>query len=522
MERTHTDILKGLVSAGKRWRYGEKADNLVTRRIVWELKHIIDAGFVDYYVMAFWIFKYSKQDINYWARGAMPSSIVCYCLGLTEVDPIKYGLHSARFVNEEPPKFQFDIEASRFNEFMKKAEDMLQANEEDFDIPAIRECLFKDVKPYEYLNKKQERPLPTGLEDEFARYALYRPDTLDLFDAYIQNPKSDILIYQEQMLDILKEVFHVGGIKANQIRLNIQRGETEQIEAYKQELFASSNLPDEEKEKAWKRLTSNPRAFLKAHAVSQVLEKYIYEKNIKTNIIMEIRIKNKEGEFLPTGFTQLDELIQGWRTSELIVIAGRPGMGKTTFTLSMIRRMAFDQKIPCALFSMEMNSAQVIQRLGINTNNTSLFINDSPLLTVLELQSKARKLVAEDGVRVIFIDYLQLFGMPLNVKGLFETIAEERSYILCRLKLLSLELNVPIIVLSQLNCPVDEKRIRPDLADFRDLQSAIELCADKVCFIHRPEYYHLQGGAEFIIHDIRKKKPLTLTFQFENIYDSNN
>ena len=514
MERTHTDILKGLVSAGKRWRYGEKADNLVKRRIVWELKHIIDAGFVDYYVMAFWIFKYSKQDINYWARGAMPSSIVCYCLGLTEVDPIKYGLHSARFVNEEPPKFQFDIEASRFNEFMKKAEDMLQANAEDFDIPAIRECLFKDVKPYEYLNKKQERPLPTGLEDEFARYALYRPDTLDLFDAYIQNPKSDILIYQEQMLDILKEVFHVGGIKANQIRLNIQRGETEQIEAYKQELFASSNLPDEEKEKAWKRLTSNPRAFLKAHAVSQVLEKYIYEKNIKTNIIMEIRIKNKEGEYLPTGFTQLDELIQGWRTSELIVIAGRPGMGKTTFTLSMIRRMAFDQKIPCALFSMEMNSAQVIQRLGINTNNTSLFIDNTPLLTILELQSKARKLVDEESVKVIFIDYLQLFGMPVNVKGLFETIAEERSYILCRLKLLSLELNVPIIVLSQLNRPVDEKRNRPGLADFRDLQSAIELCADKVCFIHRPEYYHLDGGAEFIIHDIRREK--CAIYHFEN------
>lgn len=276
MERTHTDILKGLVSAGKRWRYGEKADNLVTRRIVWELKRIIDAGFVDYYVMAFWIFKYSKQDINYWARGAMPSSIVCYCLGLTETDPIKYGLHSARFVNEEPPKFQFDIEASRFDEFMKKAEDMLQANAEDFDIPAIRECLFKDVKPYEYLNKKQERPLPTGLEDEFARYALYRPDTLDLFDAYIQNPKSDILIYQEQMFDILREVFHVGGIKANQIRLSIQRGDTEQIEAYKQEIFETSDLSTEEKEKAWQRLTSNPKAFLKAHAVSRVLAQYKY------------------------------------------------------------------------------------------------------------------------------------------------------------------------------------------------------------------------------------------------------
>ena len=276
MERTHTDILKGLVSAGKRWRYGEKADNLVTRRIVWELKHIIDAGFVDYYVMAFWIFKYSKQGINYWARGAMPSSIVCYCLGLTETDPIKYGLHSARFVNEEPPKFQFDIEALRYDEFMKRAEDMLQANAEDFDIPAIRECLFKDVKPYEYLNKKQERPLPTGLEDEFARYALYRPDTLDLFDAYIQNPKSDILIYQEQMLDILKGVFHLGGIKANQIRISIQRGETEQIEAYKQEVFEDSDLSTEEKEKAWQRLSSNPKAFLKAHAVSRVLAQYKY------------------------------------------------------------------------------------------------------------------------------------------------------------------------------------------------------------------------------------------------------
>ena len=277
MERTHTDILKGLVSAGKRWRYGEKADNLVTRRIVWELMHIIKAEHVDYYLMAFWIFRYSVQDINYWARGAVSSSVVCYCLGLTEVDPIKYGLHSARFVNEDLPKFQFDIEASRFDEFMKRAEDMLQANAEDFDIPAIRECLFKDVKPYEYLNKKQERPLPTGLEDEFARYALYRPDTLDLFDAYIQNPKSDILIYQEQMLDILKEVFHVGGIKANQIRLAIQRGETEQIEAYKQEVFqASDDLSTEKKEKAWQRLSSNPKAFLKAHAVSRVLAQYKY------------------------------------------------------------------------------------------------------------------------------------------------------------------------------------------------------------------------------------------------------
>lgn len=283
MERTHTDILKGLVSAGKRWRYGEKADNLLTRRIVWELKHIIDAGFVDYYVMAFWIFKYSKQDINYWARGAMPSSIVCYCLGLTEVDPIKYSLHSSRIVNEEPPKFQFDVEASRFDEFMKKAKEIFVENEKDFDIPAIRECLFKDVKPYEYLSRKQERPLPDNIDDELARYALHFPQTMDLYDKYVQKPKCNTLIYQEQMLDILGKVFHVGGIKANKIRLNIQRGEKEQVEAYRQELFKASDLTAKQKERAWQRLTSNPRAFLKAHAVSRVLASYKYEMELTTN-----------------------------------------------------------------------------------------------------------------------------------------------------------------------------------------------------------------------------------------------
>lgn len=287
MKKSHTELLQGLVSAGLREHYGKELEpkqingntktcSIAPVRMLLEMKQIEEAGFVDYYLMAFWIFKYSMQDINFWARGAMPSSIVCYCLGLTEIDPIKYGLHSARFVNDELPKFQFDIDASRFDEFMKRAEEILAENTEDFDIPAIRECLFRDVKPYEYLNKKQERPLPTGLEDEFARYALYRPDTLDLFDAYIQNPKSDILIYQEQMLDILKEVFHVGGIKANQIRLAIQRGETEQIEAYKQEVFEDSDLSTEEKEKAWQRLTSNPKAFLKAHAVSRVLAQYKY------------------------------------------------------------------------------------------------------------------------------------------------------------------------------------------------------------------------------------------------------
>ena len=291
MKKSHTELLQGFVLAGLRERYGKELEpqqinentmtcSVAPVRMLLEMKQIEESGFIDYYLMAFWIFNFHARaaGINVWARGAVPSSVVCYCLGLTEVDPIKYGLHSARFVNEGLPKFQFDIDASRFDDFMKKAEEILAENAEDYDIPAIRECLFKDVKPYKYLDNKQERPLPEDLEDEFARYALYFPQTMDLFCTYVnQYPNCDLLIYQEQMLDILREVFHVSGIKANHIRLSIQRGETEQIEAYKQEVFEASDLSTEEKEKAWQRLTSNPKAFLKAHAVSQVLASYRFD-----------------------------------------------------------------------------------------------------------------------------------------------------------------------------------------------------------------------------------------------------
>ena len=302
MKKTHTELFQDLVLTGWKIRKGYSDDNenqptsmpsKGTTRVIktprasinmlWEMRQIEDAGFVDYYIMAFWIFRHyaTSAGIEVWARGAVPSSIVCYCLGLTEVDPVKYGLHSVRFVNDEPPKFQFDIEAPRYEEFMKGAEDLLQASAaEGYDIPAIRECLFKDVKPYEYLSKKQERPLPEIIDDELARYALYFPQTMDLFVAYVNHPNCDFLIYQEEMLDILKEVFRVSSIKANQIRLSIQRRETEQVEAFKKEVFETSDLPEEEKEKAWQRLASNPRAFLKAHAVSRVLASYKYEMKI--------------------------------------------------------------------------------------------------------------------------------------------------------------------------------------------------------------------------------------------------
>ena len=280
---THLEIFHGLVAAGMKMRYGDKPSKAAILRCLWEKKHIMDAGFVDYYLMAFTLFRHNAASagIDYWARGAVPSSVVCYCLGLTEIDPIKYGLHSVRFVNDEPPKFQFDIEASRYDEFMKMAEEVLQASTEDYNIQAIRErmlqCL-KSITPMEYLSRKQERPLPENIDDELARYALSFPQTMDLYDAYVQNPQSDLLIYQEQMLDILRQTFRVSSTKANQIRLSIQQRDAAQVEAYKQELFSNlPNLTPAKAEAAWLRLTSNPRAFPKAHAVSHVLASYKFK-----------------------------------------------------------------------------------------------------------------------------------------------------------------------------------------------------------------------------------------------------
>jgi len=301
MSKTHTELFQNLVMAGAKMRYGlEENDeretslpegkpaviitNKAAMRVLLEMRNIIDNGFEDCYLMAFTLFRHNAASagIGYWARGAVPSSVVCYCLGLTEIDPIEYGLHSVRFVNDELPKFQFDIEASRYDEFMKMAEDVLQASAaEGYDIEAIREGMLqrlKNLTPMEYLSRKRERPLPENIDDELARYALSFPDTMDLYDAYVQNPQSDLLIYQEEMLDILRQTFRVSSIKANQIRLSIQRGDAEQVEAYKQELFSDlKGLTPAKARAAWQRLTSNPRAFLKAHAVSRVLASYKYE-----------------------------------------------------------------------------------------------------------------------------------------------------------------------------------------------------------------------------------------------------
>lgn len=238
---------------------------------------------------------------------------------------------------------------------------------------------------------------------------------------------------------------------------------------------------------------------------------------------------------ISSGFQQLDKMTSGWQNSDLVILAARPAMGKTAFALSMAKNIAVDQKIPVAMFSLEMSNVQLVNRIIVNVceiegekiksgqlapyewgqldckikelYGAPLYIDDTPSLSVFELRTKARRLVREHGVRLIMIDYLQL----MNASGMsFGSRQEEVSTISRSLKGLAKELNIPILALSQLNRGVESREgqdKRPQLSDLRE-SGAIEQDADMVVFIHRPEYYHLyqdekgndlRGKAEIII-----------------------
>ncbi len=230
--------------------------------------------------------------------------------------------------------------------------------------------------------------------------------------------------------------------------------------------------------------------------------------------------KNNKQELrgLPSGFTDLDRTTGGWQRSNLIILAARPGMGKTAFVLSMARNMAVEQRKSVAFFSLEMSAADLIMRLvaaetGIRNDklrradltnsewgelvekltaltDAPLIIDDTPGLSVFELRAKCRRLKQQYDIECIIIDYLQLMSGGSETKGNRE---QEISTISRSLKTLSKELNIPVIALSQLNRSVESRNVsskRPQLSDLRE-SGAIEQDADMVLFIYRPEYYKL-------------------------------
>ena len=264
---------------------------------------------------------------------------------------------------------------------------------------------------------------------------------------------------------------------------------------------------------------------------------------------------NKDGlTGVPTGYHKLDDITSGWQPSDLVIIAGRPAMGKTSFALSMAKNIAADFQVPMAFFSLEMSNVQLVNRLISNVCEIQgskilngqlqqdewerldkrlnkllgapLYVDDTPGLSVFELRTKARRLVREHGVKIIMIDYLQL----MNANGMrFSSRQEEVSVISRSLKGLAKELDVPILALSQLNRGVESRDglegKRPQLSDLRE-SGAIEQDADMVLFVHRPEYYHiyeddrgrdLRGMAQIIIAKHRKGATgdVLLTFRGE-------
>lgn len=230
-------------------------------------------------------------------------------------------------------------------------------------------------------------------------------------------------------------------------------------------------------------------------------------------------LKGKEGlSGIPSGFKAVDKETGGWQSSDLIIIAARPAMGKTAFLLSMARNIAVEHNIPMALFSLEMASVQLITRMissetGIsseklrkgtltdeewsrlfsnvaNLEKAPLYIDETPALSVFDFRAKCRRLVMQHGVRIIMVDYLQLMTANSGGKG-GGNREQEIATISRSLKAIAKELNVPVIALSQLSRTVETRpNKRPQLSDLRE-SGAIEQDADIVSFIYRPEYYKI-------------------------------
>ncbi|SNB34467.1 Replicative DNA helicase (fragment) [Flavobacterium psychrophilum] len=270
-----------------------------------------------------------------------------------------------------------------------------------------------------------------------------------------------------------------------------------------------------------------------------------------------------------SGFQELDKITSGWQPSDLIIIASRTSIGKSSLVLSMVRNMAIDFNMPVAIFSPEMTSNQIMNRLisfetglsltklrtgklekhewealSIKTKNLEaapIYVDDTANLSIQNLSVLANQLVFEKDIRAIFIDNIHLLSAGNNEKSDI-TREQEISIIARKLKTLAKELNIPVIAISQLSREKENKNYinRPTLSDLRG-SGTLEEIADIVSFIYRPEYYKIdewdddecspsQGQAEFIIakHRNGSLKNIRLKFiqnvgKFDNLdyYSSN-
>jgi len=217
---------------------------------------------------------------------------------------------------------------------------------------------------------------------------------------------------------------------------------------------------------------------------------------------------------LPTGFAELDDLTCGLQNGEMIIMAGRPSMGKTSFAMNIAEHIAADNDIPVAIFSLEMSKQQLVERMLCSRgmidsqlvrrgmlsdtqyqelvhtagemSDKPIYVDDTPGITPLELRGKARRLKSQYGISCIIVDYLQLMTMGGRVESRQQEVSEMSRY----LKALAREIEVPVIVLSQLNRAAENREDhRPRMSDLRE-SGSIEQDADVIMLLHREDYYH--------------------------------
>jgi len=276
---------------------------------------------------------------------------------------------------------------------------------------------------------------------------------------------------------------------------------------------------------------------------------FVPVKEVLVNVMDRIeKLYENKGSLtgVATGFTDLDHKTSGLQPSDLIIVAGRPSMGKTAFAMNLCETAAIKEGLGVAIFSMEMPAEQLIMRMlsslgridqqkvrsgrlsdddwpritsGMGMlNDTQLYIDDSPALTPTELRARCRRLTRECNLGLVVVDYLQL----MQVAGSKENRATEISEISRSLKALAKELNVPVVALSQLNRSLEQRPDkRPVMSDLRE-SGAIEQDADLILFIYRDEVYHEdsadKGKAEIIIGKQRNGPIGKVSLTFLNQY----
>jgi replicative DNA helicase len=262
------------------------------------------------------------------------------------------------------------------------------------------------------------------------------------------------------------------------------------------------------------------------------------------NVIQKLYDKKEHVTGVASGFTDLDQLTCGFQPSDLVIIAGRPSMGKTAFVLNIAEHVGIESRLPVAIFSLEMSREQLVMRMlssvsAVDGNRlrrgylshqdwplltraagklaeAPIFIDDSAASTVLEIRAKSRRLKADHGLALVIVDYLQL----IRGRDRSENRQQEISEISRSLKSLAKELKVPVLALSQLSRAVESRGgdRRPQLSDLRE-SGAIEQDADVVAFIFREDMYRddadqHQGIAEVIVRKQRNGPTATVKLAF--------